>query len=63
MKSILIKDEIAEKLESGELVIVPKTPTKEMLDHAWACALDEDAAGVWREMIGTGSLSLQNGKV
>lgn len=32
-------------------VIVPREPTEAMLDAAWAEALGEDAAGVWREMI------------
>jgi hypothetical protein len=34
-----------------EMVLVPRVPTKEMLDAAWADAHDEDAAGVWRAMI------------
>jgi hypothetical protein len=28
-----------------------KEPSEAMLDAAWACALAEDAAGVWRDMI------------
>jgi hypothetical protein len=32
-------------------VLVPRVPTKAMLDAAWAEALAEDAAGVWREMV------------
>lgn len=46
---------IAEKYERNRLgdkyVLVPRTPTKEMLDAAWASALAEDAAGVWAAMI------------
>lgn len=34
-----------------EYVLVPRNPTKEMLDAAWADALAEDAAGVWASMI------------
>ncbi|MDE2329985.1 MAG: hypothetical protein KGK16_04290 [Bradyrhizobium sp.] len=34
-----------------EMVLVPRIPTKEMLDAAWADALAEDAAGVWHSMI------------
>jgi len=32
-------------------VLVPVTPTKEMLDAAWAAAHEEDAPEVWAEMI------------
>jgi hypothetical protein len=42
-----------EEIEKGsEYVLVPRVPTREMLDAAWADALAEDAAGVWAEMIG-----------
>jgi hypothetical protein len=34
-----------------ELLLVPRNPTKEMIDAAWADALAEDAVGVWRAMI------------
>lgn len=34
-----------------EFVLVPRVPTKEMLQSAWAEALAEDAAGVWSAMI------------
>jgi hypothetical protein len=34
-----------------EMVLVPRMPTKQMLDAAWADALAEDASGVWRAMI------------
>jgi hypothetical protein len=34
-----------------EIVLVPRNPTPEMLDAAWADALAEDAAGVWEAMI------------
>ncbi len=34
-----------------EMILVPRTPTKEMLEAAWAEALAEDAAGVWKAMI------------
>jgi transposase len=42
-----------EKATVGQLdmVLVPRIPTKEMLDAAWADALGEDALGVWRSMI------------
>ena len=43
-------DALERKLQSG-WVLVPKVPTKEMIDAAWADAHEEDAAGVWREMI------------
>jgi len=37
--------------EENELVLVPRKPTKEMLDAAWAYEFAEDAAGVWAAMI------------
>jgi hypothetical protein len=36
---------------TDDWVIVPRVPTKEMIDAAWASALAEDALGVWNEMI------------
>ncbi len=36
---------------SGTHAVVPVEPTEAMLDAAWAEALGEDAAGVWREML------------
>jgi hypothetical protein len=38
-------------LRSKGLTCVPKTPSEQMLDAAWAYALNEDAAGVWSSMI------------
>ena len=35
----------------AEYVLVPRRPTKEMLEAAWAYALDEDAEGAWKAMI------------
>jgi hypothetical protein len=34
-----------------EMVLVPRHPTKSMLKAAWCAAHDEDAVGVWRDMI------------
>ena len=34
-----------------EFVLVPKVATAEMIEAAWAQALDENAAGVWEAMI------------
>ena len=34
-----------------DYVLVPRVPTREMLEAGWYEAHDEDAAGVWREMI------------
>ena len=34
-----------------DMVLVPRLPTKEMIEAAWECALNENADGVWREMI------------
>ena len=38
-------------LSDAGWVCVPRTPTKAMLDEAWASALEENAGGVWRDMI------------
>jgi hypothetical protein len=35
----------------SEYVLVPRVPTKAMVEAAWADALAEDAAGVWKSMI------------
>lgn len=36
---------------NDEMVLVPRKPTKEMLEAAWADALAEDAGGVWKSMV------------
>lgn len=33
------------------MVLVPRVPTKEMIEAAWADAHAEDALGVWKSMI------------
>lgn len=43
-------DALESKLPEG-MVMVPVEPTEEMLSAAWAEALDENASGVWRDMI------------
>lgn len=35
----------------SKYVVVPRVPTKAMLEDGWYEAHDEDAAGVWRVMI------------
>ncbi len=37
--------------QQEEFVLVPRVPTPEMLEAAWAYALDEDAAGMWSAML------------
>jgi hypothetical protein len=37
--------------DETEMVLVPRVPTKEMIEAAWAAALNENAGGVWRAMI------------
>lgn len=37
--------------QKQEMVLVPRHPTKEMIEAAWADAHGEDALGVWRSMI------------
>jgi hypothetical protein len=38
--------------EDQEMVLVPRIPTKAMLDAAYYEAMDENAEGVWEKMIG-----------
>lgn len=45
-------ERIADELTKLGFVCVPIQPTQDMLDGAWADALEEDAAGVWKTMIG-----------
>ena len=42
---------MSDKDTGEEMVLVPRLPTKEMVEAAWAYAHDEDAVGVWRAMI------------
>lgn len=42
-------------------VLVPRIPTKEMLEAAWADALGEDAKGVWQAMIEEYEKNLSHG--
>jgi hypothetical protein len=46
-----------------EFVLVPRTPTKEMLEAAWADALAEDAMGVWRAMVERWESSCKQGEL
>jgi hypothetical protein len=48
-------ESIGRMLIEVDLLVVPKKPTQQMLDAAWASALAEDAAGVWESMIEAGS--------
>jgi hypothetical protein len=53
--SVIMSDAVTSQLvvairDSGH-AIVPVLPTKEMVEAAWADALNEDAAGVWSSMI------------
>lgn len=45
-----------------EMVVVPRIPTKEMIEAAWASALAENAEGVWQSMIDAW-LSRQDGEL
>jgi hypothetical protein len=44
-------ERIATEIEALGYVCVPKQPTPEMIAAAWADALGEDAAAVWKDMI------------
>ncbi len=44
--------EAAKAIESMGYVCVPREPTEEMLSGAYYDALEEDAGGVWKTMIG-----------
>jgi hypothetical protein len=52
----LLKDErqagaILQALKEAGWVCAPLVPSERMLEAGWADAHEEDAAGVWREMI------------
>jgi hypothetical protein len=51
MMPVQAKLEDAVTGQQAEYILVPRKPTKEMLEAAWADALGEDAAGVWKAMI------------
>jgi hypothetical protein len=57
LRSVIMAQETArelrEALHKAGYVIVPREPTKEMLDAAWADAISENALGVWTSMIET----------
>lgn len=40
-----------EEIGTADWVLVPRAPTTAMINAAWAEALAEDAAGVWKAMI------------
>jgi hypothetical protein len=42
---------IADAIAARGFVCVPRVPTKDMIEAAWAEALAEDAAGVWQVMV------------
>lgn len=37
--------------QQEDMILLPRTPTKEMLEEGWYEASAENAAGVWRDMI------------
>jgi hypothetical protein len=45
-----------------EMVMVPRRPTAEMLKAGWYEANDENAAGVWRDMIEAWELAIKRGE-
>jgi len=49
---LTVAEEILDAIRKAGYVCVPREPTKDMLDAAWADALAEDAIGVWSTMIG-----------
>jgi hypothetical protein len=46
-----MKGTVTGQQQKNDYVLVPRIPTREMVDAAWAYALDEDAEGVWRSML------------
>jgi hypothetical protein len=40
-----------EQITPTDMVLVPRVPTKEMIDNAWAAATAESAPDVWKDMI------------
>jgi hypothetical protein len=48
--------------QDQEMVLVPRHPTKEMIEAAYWASLDDDIAGVWEKMI-EAWLCSQHGKI
>ena len=46
-----VADDILKAIQDSGYVIVPRVPTKEMLDEGWYAAHDESALGTWTDMI------------
>jgi hypothetical protein len=46
----------------SDMVLVPRRPTAEMLHAGWASANEEDAAGVWRDMIEEWESTMKDGE-
>lgn len=44
-------ERIASTIDRTGYVCVPRDPTQEMIEAAWASALAENAAGVWSRMV------------
>jgi hypothetical protein len=49
--------------QCDEYVLVPRNPTRAMLEAGWADAHDEDAAGVWRSMVKAWELTNKHGEI
>jgi hypothetical protein len=50
----LVADNEIDRLGQGGttgMILVPRIPTKEMIEAAYYDAMAEDAAGVWRSMV------------
>ncbi len=45
-----------------EMILVPRKPTKAMIEAAWASAQDEQAALVWKDMIDAWESSNEQGE-
>ena len=45
----------------SDMVLVPRRPTKEMIEAAFWAASDEDAAGVWKAMVNAWLQQSNNG--
>jgi hypothetical protein len=58
-----VADEILSALKEGGYAVVPKAPTKQMLDEGWYEANEENALGVWRDMIEAWESTLKHGEL
>jgi hypothetical protein len=62
MATVHVKLVSASTGECSDYVLVPRAPTEAMIKAGWFEAHEENASGVWRDMIEAWESSVKNGK-